>query len=194
MDIRFLVAGHETTGTLFVWTLLAFAKYPEVERKCREEVNSILGSNPPTRDNLSELKYLRNTINEVLRVYSPVTLVKRKVEKDVVLGGYPIPQGSIITLSIHALHHSPKHWDEPDKFDPDRWNKDVSHLGWYLPFLEGPRFCLGNRFALIEATVMLAAIVQNFSFRISEAHPFRFTERVTLRPQPGLTLYVKVVE
>jgi len=79
--LTFLIAGHETTSMLLTWTLYAFAKYPEVERKCREEIRNVLGSNPPTKETLGELKYLSHTINEVLRLHSPVPLVKRMVEK-----------------------------------------------------------------------------------------------------------------
>jgi len=189
--LTFLSAGHETTSNLLVWTLYVFARYPEVQQKCRTEIFEKIGSNPISKENIGELKYLSNTINEVLRLYSPVPLIKRNTEKDTNLGGYNIPKGTQIILSMPVLHRSKKHWEDPDLFKPERWDSKVSHSYWFLPFSDGQRNCIGRKFAQVEATVIIVGILQNFSFRISEAHPFVKKQTVTMRPFPGLTLYVK---
>jgi len=192
--LTFLIAGHETTSMLLTWCLHCFTIYPDVQEKCREEVLRVLGSNPPTKGNIGELKYLTCTLNEVLRLYPPVPMVKRMTEKDIVMGGYIVPKGTSVAISQIVLHRCAKHWENPDQFNPDRWESKVSHGNWFLPFLDGPRNCLGKKFAMVESTVIVAGLLQNFSFRKSEAHTFKKRQVVSLRPDPGITLYIKKLQ
>jgi len=189
--LTFLVAGHETTSMLLTWTLYALAKYPEVAQKCREEIARVIGSDIINKENIGELKYTNNTIQEVLRLFAPVPFIKRYLEKDTVLGGYTVPKGCHIIVAPAVLHRSKKHWKDPEVFNPDRWNSEESHQYWFLPFIEGPRNCIGKKFAMVEAIVLLVTILQHFTFRVSEAHPFKKKQVATLRPHPGITLHVK---
>jgi cytochrome P450 len=163
------------------------------KKKCRNEVFTVLGSNPPTKEKIRELLYIANTLNEVLRLFAPIPLIKRFTEKNTVLAGYNVPKGTEIIISQPVLHRSPKHWENPEEFNPDRWDSNVSHAYWFLPFIDGPRNCIGKKFALVEATVILVGILQNFSFRISDAHPFIKRQVVSLRADPGLTFHVSKI-
>uniref|UniRef100_A0A6B2L2C7 Cytochrome P450 n=1 Tax=Arcella intermedia TaxID=1963864 RepID=A0A6B2L2C7_9EUKA len=189
--LTFMVAGHETTSMALSWTMHALSKHPEVERKCREEIVRVLGEDGEvTKENISQLVYLGQTLNESLRLFAPVPVVARKVEKDVELGGYQIPKGCTVVVSPSVLHRNKKYWDNPEKFDPERWN-NKSHGSWFIPFIDGPRNCIGKKFAIVEATVILANMIRKFSFSFSEDHPFRKTQNITLHAKPGLFIKVK---
>eukprot|EP01124_Arcella_intermedia_P013399 TRINITY_DN1981_c0_g4_i1.p1 TRINITY_DN1981_c0_g4~~TRINITY_DN1981_c0_g4_i1.p1 ORF type:complete len:454 (-),score=106.51 TRINITY_DN1981_c0_g4_i1:312-1673(-) len=137
--LTFMVAGHETTSMALSWTMHALSKHPEVEKKCREEVLRVIGEDGEvTKDNINNLVYLGQTLNESLRLYAPVPMIVRITEKDVELGGYQIPKGCLVIVSPNVLHRVKKYWENPEQFDPDRWN-NKSHGSWFLPFLDGPR-------------------------------------------------------
>jgi len=180
--LTFLIAGHETTSQLLCWVLYALAKNPAITDKCVTEIE-----NSEDRENVNSLPYLTNVIRETLRLYAPVAIVKRKAEADVKLGDYVIPK----VISPLVIHRLPSLWENPEEFNPSRWEseKDISQK--FIPFLTGPRNCIGWRFALLEAKIILSVLLPKFNFTMAKDAP-EVTQkmRITLRPFPALMMNV----
>eukprot|EP01113_Clastostelium_recurvatum_P024790 TRINITY_DN2962_c0_g2_i3.p1 TRINITY_DN2962_c0_g2~~TRINITY_DN2962_c0_g2_i3.p1 ORF type:complete len:268 (+),score=61.28 TRINITY_DN2962_c0_g2_i3:1-804(+) len=175
----FLLAGHETTSTTLDWAFVVLNLYPDIEAKLVSEIEARVGlhrdnnSNssssatgpPPSIDVIESMRYLNNFIKELLRVYPPVAYTFRTCEADDAVGGYVIPKGTTIIISPYVMHHHPAYWNEPEKFDPDRWDDDLSvnmPAGVYFPFWLGSRNCIGNKFAILEVKVLLVMLLQRF--------------------------------
>ena len=160
------LAGHETTAIALSWTWYLLSQHPEVEAKLLTELNSVLGGRSPKVADLTQLKYTRWVINESLRLYPPAWMIGRQSLNECEIGGYQIPVGSIILMSQWVMHHDPRYFREPDYFNPDRWIsgfiKSIPRYA-YFPFGGGPRQCIGSSFALMEATLVLVTIAQQFS-------------------------------
>ncbi|XP_062144826.1 protein LUTEIN DEFICIENT 5, chloroplastic isoform X2 [Alnus glutinosa] len=172
-----LIAGHETSAAVLTWTFYLLSKEPSVMSKLQEEVDSVLGDQFPTIEDMKKLKYATRVINESLRLYpQPPVLIRRSLEDDV-LGKYPIKRGEDIFISVWNLHRSPKLWDDADKFKPERWpldgpNPNETNQNFsYLPFGGGPRKCVGDLFASYEAVVALAMLVRQFNFQMAVGAP-----------------------
>ncbi|KAK2994725.1 hypothetical protein RJ640_002531 [Escallonia rubra] len=181
-----LIAGHETT-----------AAEPSVMAKLQNEVDSVLGDRFPTIEDMKKLKYTTRVINESLRLYpQPPVLIRRSIGDDV-LGNYPIKRGEDIFISVWNLHRSPKHWEDSDKFNPERWpldgpNPNETNQNFsYLPFGGGPRKCVGDMFASFEAVVAVAMLVRRFNFQMAlGAPPVRMTTGATIHTTEGLKMTV----
>jgi len=192
----FLLAGHETTSTALTWVFYLLALHPDIDRKLAAEVRSTLGGKIPTVEILDSMKYLTKVVKESMRVFPPVPFIMRKCEEDDVLGGYKIPKGTAVMINMYTLHHHPDLWEDPETFNPDRWEDgDESskvHPGAYLPFLLGSRNCIGNRFALLELKAILSMVVQRFRLRLIDGHPpITRTTRITMRPSPAIKMIVE---
>lgn len=180
-------AGHETTASTLAWTLSLLATHPPIERRLREEYATVLGGRTPTMADLPHLPYGRMVIDEVLRLYPPGWLFSRYAVADDQLGEYHIPAGSILSISPFVLHHLPAFWDHPEGFDPERFTPERSagrHKFAYMPFLTGPRKCIGDGFALVEMQLVLPLIMQRFQFMALPGRPVHPAVRGTLRPSP----------
>lgn len=189
--ITMLIAGHDTSTALLAWTLHLLTTNPAAMQKVKEEVDSVLGGNPPTPDNLGELVYLSQVINESLRMYPPVHLGSRLVAEDVLFQDYLLPAGSRVMYSIYLTHRYPAYWDNPDQFKPDRLNaKHKRNILPYafLPFGGGPRNCIGAAFGQMEAKVVLARILQQFNLQPTGAR-IHMRVKATLEPHPGVPVY-----
>eukprot|EP01113_Clastostelium_recurvatum_P024789 TRINITY_DN2962_c0_g2_i2.p1 TRINITY_DN2962_c0_g2~~TRINITY_DN2962_c0_g2_i2.p1 ORF type:complete len:535 (+),score=128.35 TRINITY_DN2962_c0_g2_i2:66-1670(+) len=169
----FLLAGHETTSTTLDWAFVVLNLYPDIEAKLVSEIEAKVGlyrdnssaPAPPSIDVIESMRYLNNFIKELLRVYPPVAYTFRTCEADAVVGGYVILRGTTIIISPYVMHHHPAYWNEPEKFDPDRWDDDLSvnmPAGVYFPFWLGSRNCIGNKFAILELKVLLVMLLQRF--------------------------------
>ncbi|KAL6501211.1 hypothetical protein OROHE_025074 [Orobanche hederae] len=174
-----LIAGHETSAAVLTWTFYLLAKEPSVMAKLQNEVDSVVGDGYPTVNDMKKLKYTSRVINESLRLYpQPPVLIRRSQENDV-LGKYPIKRGEDIFISVWNLHHSPNHWEDADKFDPERWpldgpNPNETNQNFsYLPFGGGPRKCIGDLFASYETAVAVAMLVRRFDFKMAPGAPPR---------------------
>jgi len=186
-----LFAGHETTATLTTWTIFALSQAPEVTAKIKQELEEKLGTSDDfSYEDLEKLVYLKAVIKETLRMYPPVAIVIRKFEKDFTYKGYTVPAGTPCTISPYLLHHNPQLWEDPEVFKPERWLTDKPrHRFQFLPFLKGPRNCIGEKFAVLEATTILAVLLREFHF---EVDPKKWSEtkrtlQVTMRPKPALS-------
>lgn len=186
-------AGHETTAMTLTWALYLLARHPEAQERAAAEVQGVLGDRTPGPDELHTLPYLGNVVHEALRLYPPIWGFGRMAVRDSAIGPYHIPAGTTVFMSQWTLHRDPRHFDRPDAFDPDRWACGLaSRLPRcaYLPFGVGPRRCLGNTFALVEAAIVLATLVRRFRFESVDAREPEVDPVVTLRPRRPVELRV----
>jgi cytochrome P450 len=155
-----LVGGVETTALALAWTFHELARHPEVERRVHAEVDEVLGGRTPTFADVGDLVYLRQVVNEVLRMY-PVWFLMRRTLAPVELGGATLPEGAEVIFSPHALHHDPASFEDPYRFDPDRWSPERAARipkGAFVPFGAGARQCVGNLFAQAEIVIAVATV------------------------------------
>jgi cytochrome P450 len=192
-----LLAGHETTANTLTWTWYLLSQSPEIERRLHAEVNEVLGGRVPTVADLPELKYTRMVIEEALRLYPPAPLLSRKAIAADELRGYPIAANSMIMISPYAVHRHPAWWEEPERFDPERFTPERAAARpayAYFPFGGGPRVCIGNHFAMMEAQLILSTVAQRYQLRLIPGHPVEPQMVVTLRPRYGLPMTIHATE
>jgi cytochrome P450 len=186
-----LLAGYETTATALTWTWYLLSQHPAVERRLHEELDTVLAGQLPTVEQLDALPYTRMVIQEAMRLYSPVFGFTRHAVEEDVMGGYRIQANSIIFVSQYCTHRHPEFWEEPEVFDPERFTPERSAgrpRFAYFPFGGGPRQCIGNHFAMMEAQLVLATVAQRYSLRLLPGHPVEPHILVTLRPRYGLPM------
>ena len=192
--ITILIAGHETVASALTWACYLLATNPQVEARLHAELDQVLGSRAPTMDDLPALETTRRVFDETLRLYPPAWLVTRKnIEADVI-GGALIPAGSLVIVSLATTHRNPAYWPDPDQFDPDRFLPEIANARpryAYLPFGGGPRLCIGNHFALLEAPLVLASLYQRYHLELDPDHEVIVDPLVTLRPRGGLPMRVR---
>ncbi|KAG0212682.1 hypothetical protein BGX28_005878 [Mortierella sp. GBA30] len=209
----FLAAGHETTSTTVTWMLHIFSTHPEVQRRVREELLTEIGRPSEGKslsyDALNSLPYLNACVKELLRCIPPVSTIARVATEDDNILGYDIPKGTQVFMSPAALHKlksvygedaeefKPERWMDPNKMADNQSNTKfvTTEMNWaYVPFLTGPRNCVGSKFALIETKVLLYYLLMDLEFHPSPGFKFKKVLRVTLKPDPGMTLVVKRVD
>jgi len=191
----FLMAGHETTSTWLYWVLYALAKHPDVQEKLHQD----LQRSGSTVEELESNNYLNGVLNETLRLYPPVGMLSRFNADDETLAGYRVPRSTRLTISFLLLHRHPDYWDDPESFLPERWidptdEERERRRFAFLPFSAGGRNCIGQRFAWLEARLILAPIVRNFAIRVAPSQrgaEHELTNTVTMKSKPGLKIVVK---
>ncbi len=189
--ITMILAGHETTANLLSWTFHLLSKHPEVERRVRDEARRVLGDREPVLEDMKALEYTRMVLEEALRLYPPAWVFERQAVTADVLGGHPIEAGAIVGLSPYVLHRHPDHWENPEGFDPERFRPERSEKRAryaYLPFGGGPRTCVGNHFAMMEAQILLSMIVREHRLELDSSHPVVLDPVITLRPKNGIKM------
>lgn len=192
--LTMLLAGHETTANALTWTLLLLGRHPEADRTLAAEVAEVLDGRPPTATDLPRLRYTGAVVAEGLRLYPPAWLIARRAVVDTRLGGHPIRAGSMVLLSPWVVHRDPSWWPEPDRFDPGRWLRppgDRPRFA-YFPFGGGARQCIGNNFAMMEATVALATIAGRHRLDPPSGPDPVPEPRITLRASGGLRMTAHV--
>jgi len=191
------LAGHETTAMNLTWTWYLLMEHPEVMARLKAEIDAALGDRPATMADLTNLKYAEMVIKESMRLYPPAPSVGREPIHDLQLGGYTVPKGALLTLSIYGLHRNPKVFANPEVFDPERFSpeneKNIPRYG-YLPFGAGPRVCIGNSFAMMEARLILATMVQQAEMALVPGQKIVPKQLVTVRPANGIEVKVSLRE
>jgi cytochrome P450 len=195
--VTLFIAGHETTANALAWTLYLLAQHPEVEAKLVDELQTVLGGRTPTMADLGQLRYTDKIFKESMRLYPPAWVITRQAIENVTIGGYEIPAGSVVLMSPYVIHRHPDYWDEPKKFMPERFApgwEDRTPKYAYFPFGGGPRICVGNQFAMMEANLVLATIMQRCSVSLAPGQQVEIEPLVTLRPKHGIPMTVKMRE
>lgn len=192
----FFFAGHETTSHLLTWTMFLLSTNQEWQERLREEVTDECGTKIPDADNLNKLKLVTMVLLEALRLYSPVMLMIRQASKDMNLGSLMIPKDTILTLPIAIIHRNKELWgDDANKFNPLRFENGITkaakHPNAMLAFSVGPRACVGQNFAMLEAKLVIALILQRFSFSLSPDYKHKPADLLTLQPESGLPIVFK---
>nr|CAB3457018.1 unnamed protein product [Digitaria exilis] len=187
----FFFAGHDTSALLLTWALMLLATHHEWQEKARAEVARVCGDGPPSYDDLSKLTVLQMIIHETLRLYPPATLLPRMVFEDIHLtGGLHLPAGLSVWIPVLAIHHDESIWG-PDahEFKPERFA--AGRRPAFLPFASGPRNCVGQAYALVEAKVVLAMLLAHFRFAISDDYRHAPVNVLTLRPKHGVPVHLR---
>jgi cytochrome P450 len=189
--VTFIVAGHETVASALTWTFALLAENPEVMRLLQAEADAVLGGNAAHFADYQRLPYARAVIDETLRLYPPAWLITRNSLGDDSLGGYEVPEGSLIIMSPWLLHRHPGVWANPDRFDPQRFIDGEIDRSAFIPFGAGPRQCIGRDFAYVEAVLLLSSLVAHFDleYPAGQQRP-PAVPLVTMRPANGLHLRV----
>jgi cytochrome P450 len=191
--ISIFVAGHETTAAALTWTFYLLAENGAAEARLHAELDTVLEGRPPTMGDVPDLKYTRMVIDESMRLYPPAWITSRTCVEEDVICGYRIPAGDIAAVSPYVTHRLQEYWPDPERFDPERFNPDrpVDRPRYaYFPFGGGPHKCIGNTFALVEATLLLATIAQRYRLAIHAGHSVVPSPQLTLRPLGGLPMIV----
>lgn len=189
--ITTLIAGHETVASALAWTWHLLAQNPEAEARLHAELAEVLDGRPVTADDLPQLPYTQAVFEEALRLYPPAWIITRKALADDEVCGYRIPAGSLVVTSPYVTHHLPQYWDDPEAFRPERFLPEKAaerpRFAFY-PFGGGPRLCIGNQFAMVEAGIIIATVAQRYRLRPVPGHPVEAEPGVTLRPKHGLMM------
>jgi cytochrome P450 len=190
--VTLLMAGHETTANALTWTCYLLAQHPEVAARLEAEVGAVVGNRFPSAEDAPRLTYTRSVIAEGMRLYPPAWIMERMAQEDFEAGGHRIPAGTIVYASQYLVHRDPRWWPAPARFAPERWSDEAAAAGRpkfsYFPFGGGTRICVGEHFAWLEATLVLAAIAQRWRLTYEEPLPPEPQALVTLRPKGGLRL------
>lgn len=188
--ITFLVAGHETTGNVLAFAAHYIAQDPEISRRIREEVSAVSEGGPIAYGDVSKLRYTRAVVSEALRLWPTAPGFFRAARADTTLGGYAIKKGEWVFTLLLGVHRDPTVWGETaDEFDPERFMGRAPDANQYKPFGTGPRACIGRAFALHEAVLVTATLVQALDFE-SDSSSLDVEENLTLRPR-GLRMRFK---
>lgn len=188
-----MLAGHETTASALSWVFALLAKHPEVRGKLEAELDEVLGGRTPTMADIPNLIYTRMVFDETLRMYPTAFAMTRMATEADVVNGYDVPAGSVITLSPFVTHRNPDYWPNPDTFYPERFRPGAEHdrpKFAYLPFGAGPRQCIGNMFAISEALLIMAMVVQKYRLDLPAGHVVEMEPLVTLRIKDSLPMQV----
>jgi cytochrome P450 len=189
------LAGHETTSLALSHALYLLSKHPDIERRMHDELTRVLGGRLPTADDARALPLTEWVMKETMRLYPPAWTTGREVIESYDLHGVHIPAGSQLMFSQWIVHRDARWFPNPEGFDPDRWSparaKDIPRFA-YFPFGGGPRVCIGNHFAMLEATLLLALVVQRFRVELVAGQRLDLAPAVTLR-QKGPGLLVRIV-
>jgi cytochrome P450 len=190
----FLLAGQETTSLALTWTWYLLSQHAESQRRLEEEIDAVLGGRPPEYADLVNLPYTRMVIDESMRLYPPAWGFSRQALSDDELGGFHLPRGWLAFLIPYVLHRLPGFWKDPEAFDPERFLPERSAdrpRFVYLPFGAGPRQCIGNHFALIEAHLIVATLAQRYRLHLVPRHRVEPWALITLRPRFGMPMIIE---
>jgi cytochrome P450 len=188
--LTLFLAGHETTADALTWTWYLLSQNPEAEAAFHAELDRVLGGRVPSIEDLPQLRYTESIFSEALRLYPPAWGIGRRALEDYEVGGFTIPERSVVLMSPYVVHRDPRWFTDPLAFRPGRWlTEDPARPKFaYFPFGGGARVCIGERFAWMEGTLLLAAIGQRWRLRLEPGHRVETHARITLRPKHGMRM------
>jgi cytochrome P450 len=182
------LAGHETTAVALSWTWYLLGRHPEVDAHLAGEIEATLGGRPPTVADLPRLPYADMVVTEAMRLYPPAYGLGRQAVRPTEIDGYAVPTDTIVIIPTWVIHRDARWFADPEAFRPERWsdaeNRRLPRFA-YLPFGGGPRQCIGNGFAMMEAVLLLTTIAQRFRLDLAPGQRITPTPYVTIRPEPG---------
>lgn len=190
--LTMLLAGHDTTALVltYVWALLS--SHADVERRIHEEVDDLFAdvdeSATLNATDVRQLTTLQNALRETMRLYPPVYALFREVDRPIEVSGYRLPTGSLVLLSQWASHRDPRYFDDPERFDPDRWLNPSHPTYAYFPFGAGPRSCIGKGFTMLEAPIIAAIVAREFRLRRVDDGPIELRGSLTAHPDGGMPM------
>ena len=188
------LAGHETTANLLTWTWYLLSQNPEAETKLHQEIGQVLGSSLPAFEAIEQLRYTEMILAESMRLYPPAWAVGRMALNDCEIGGYLVPRKSLVLMSQYVMHHDPRYFADPLRFDPERWTapaREARPQFSYFPFGGGPRRCIGEGFAWMEGILLLATLASRWQMRLMQHHPVALNPLITLRPKGGMWMILR---
>jgi cytochrome P450 len=191
--LTFLLAGHDTTAKALTWALYVASLLPQWAERLRDEVSAVAGEGSISGEHFARLRLTQQFVKEVMRLFPPVPTMSRVAASDTELGGTAIAAGTLIIIPIYVIHRHTSLWDDPGRFDPDRFaaDKERSYPRYhYMPFGAGARLCIGAAFALVETTVVLATLLRRASFSFAGNRPPNPVARIVLLPQSGMPMRV----
>jgi cytochrome P450 len=194
--LTFIGAGHETTALALTWSLYLLGSHPPTAERVRAEIERVAGSASITHGHVERLVFTRQVVQEAMRLYPSLPMMTRMCAADVEAGGLAVKQGTFVFIPIYAIHRHRRLWRDPDVFDPDRFGPEASagrHRFAYIPFGGGPRVCIGQTFAMIEAVAVLATLVRGARLEPDPGHRIRPLMRVSMRPQGGLPMTLRLL-
>lgn len=183
--VNLWTAGNETTATAMTWLWVLLEQHPEVDARVRKEVAEALGGRKPRHEDLARMPYCKMVIQEAMRLYPPSWLIPRQCVADDEIGGFAVPAGATVLLSQLVTHRNPTIWERPNAFEPERFAPEQAagrHRFAFIPFGGGPRICIGAGFAMLEAQLILALMVQRFRPRLANPRPIRPVSATALKP------------
>jgi cytochrome P450 len=183
------MAGHETTAVALAWTWYLLGQHPEVEASLADALHPALGGRAPAAADLPRLAYAEHVVTEAMRLYPPAYAMGRQAIRRTQVGGHAVGRGVIVVIPTWVVHRDARWFPEPLAFRPERWAGDLARRlprYAYFPFGGGPRQCVGNAFAMMEAVLILAAVAQRFRLVLEPGQRVTPTPYVTLRPEPGI--------
>jgi cytochrome P450 len=183
------MAGHETTAVALSWTWYLLALNPEADARLAEELRTVVGDRAPSVLDLPRLKYAEMVISESMRLYPPAYVIGREAVADCEIGGWHVPAGTTLFMVPWVMHRDPRWFYDPEAFRPERWEDGLAERlprFAYFPFGGGPRLCVGNRFAIMEAVLLLASVARRFRVRLDPDRMPGLFPSITLRPLEGV--------
>lgn len=192
--ITLFAAGHETTAVALTWTWYLLATHPDMQARFHAELDDVLGGRPPTPDDLPKLAFTEQVLTESMRLYPPIWSTGRMTFEPITLGGYHIPAGAALVAPQLIIQRDPRWYDDPLEFCPDRWTPEFRERlprFAYYPFGGGPRLCIGEGFAWMEAMLVLATLGQRWAMRHDPGHRIELVPLVSLRPKGGMPMFLE---
>jgi cytochrome P450 len=190
--VTLFLAGHETTAIALSWTLFLLARHPEAESRLAAEVTGTVGGRLPSASDLPRLPFTEAVVKESLRLYPPAHVIGREALADCEIGGWPVPARATVYFSPWVLHRDSRWFSDPESFRPQRWlDGSAARVPKFafIPFGGGPRVCIGERFAMMEAVLLLATILRRVRLEMAGPDPTPFAS-ITLRPEGGVPMRV----
>lgn len=195
--LTLFLAGHETTANALTWTFYLLSQNREAEAKFHEELDRLYpNGETPKPEDCARLRYTEAVLTEAMRLYTPAWGVGRLAIADHELNGYAIPKGAIVLVSMYVMHHDARFWEDAESFKPERWLyenavKEANQKFIYFPFGGGVRRCIGEQFAWMEGTLLLATLGRKWKLQLAENQKIEMQAVITLRPKYGMKMLIE---